>query len=80
MNCGNPYKILVISGFYGRFDKTTCIPCANCQLGCFTTTTSLFSLWFNGQTNLSYKITNTAIGTDPCPNTVKYSTINFQCI
>ena len=50
------------------------------QTGCFTTTSSLFSSWFNGQSSLSYQITNGAIGSDPCPGTVKYSQITFQCI
>ena len=35
---------------------------------------------FNGKTNVNYKITNTAIGVDPCPGTVKYSVVNFQCV
>ena len=80
VNCGSPYKIVVQSGFYGRFDTTTCVPCALCRTGCFTNTTTLFSSWFNGKTNVNYKITNTAIGVDPCPGTVKYSVVNFQCV
>ena len=81
VECGSPYVINVISGFYGRFDTTTCVPCAACQyVGCLANTTSLFSSWFNGHTSLIYQITNGAIGIDPCMGTVKYSQINFQCI
>ena len=80
VNCGNGYSINVISGYYGRFDTTTCTPCAACQTGCYTTTTPLFSSWFNGHTSVSYQITNGAIGSDPCPGTVKYSQVNFQCV
>ena len=69
-----------MSGYYGRFDTVTCLPCAGCHTGCYITTTSLFSSWFNGQASVSSQITNGAIGSDPCPGTVKYSQVNFQCI
>jgi hypothetical protein len=79
VDCGNK-KILVINGFYGRFDKTTCRPCASCQTGCFTNTTNKFKSLFNNKSSISYQITNQGIGYDPCPGTTKYSVIIFYCV
>jgi hypothetical protein len=78
VNCGDK-KILVINGFYGRFDETTCGSCVYCQTGCFTDTTSKFKSVFNNKSSFSYNITNERIGSDPCQMTVKYAVLSFYC-
>ena len=79
MNCGDK-KILVINGFYGRFDKTTCGSCMTCPIDCFTNTTSIFKSVFNNKSSFSYTVTNGNMGFDPCRGTGKYSVITFHCV
>ncbi len=79
VNCGNK-KILVVNGFYGRLDKTTCGPCTSCRTDCFFNATNKFKSVFNNKSSFSYEITNPGIGSDPCSGTVKYSVITFYCV
>jgi hypothetical protein len=79
VNCGDK-KILVINGFYGRFDKTTCGSCITCPIDCFTNTTSIFKSAFNNKSSFSYNITNERMGSDPYQMTVKYAVLSFYCV
>ena len=84
IQCPKFHRIMIISGFYGRQDKTTCMTqypgCRNCDASCSRDITAQLINSFNNKNSFSIYITNWYAGADPCFLTYKYSTIRYTCI
>ena len=83
IQCPAYLKIEIISGFYGRTDKITCVQgwtCINCNTACSLDITNKLSNSFNGKNSFEVIINNEYAGRDPCFYTYKYSNVRYTCI
>jgi hypothetical protein len=79
-SCPLPFKISVISAFYGPNTLSTCwATCLNCS-HCMQANVAWAFSGFNGQTKASLPITNGQMGGDSCFGYFKVAILTYQCI
>ena len=80
MSCPSPYKISVISAYYGPTTPETCGgSCGSCS-NCYQANVASVFSGFNGQSSGSQAISNGAMGVDSCFGYGKVTILTYKCV
>ncbi|KAK2185622.1 hypothetical protein NP493_229g01034 [Ridgeia piscesae] len=78
--CRTGLKLKINDVRYGRDNAYTCYATPAYSARCMKTVTNYVKPKCDGKDMCSFSVSNTELGSDPCPNVYKYVVINYECV